>query len=110
MKIVRTIKVINKSKVLSKKEKRELISKGIIELIVNVYKPIIKLPFTTIGLTLCIIGCIISYIEEGIELVEQVFRSIVFWLDEKIPEISLTKGQSRDKMIAEIRSKKFKVK
>lgn len=29
MKIVRTIKVINKSKALSKKEKRELISKGI---------------------------------------------------------------------------------
>lgn len=103
MRIVRTIKVINKSKVLNKKEKRELISKGIIELIVNVYKPIIKLPFTIIGLTLCIIGCIVGYIEEGIELIEQVFRSIVFWLDDKIPEIKLTKGQARDKMIAEIR-------
>ena len=109
MKIVRTIKVINKSKALSKKEKRELISKGIIELIINVYKPIIKLPFTIIGLTLCIIGCIVSYIGEGIELVEQVFRSIVFWLDDKIPEVSLTKGQARDKMIAEIRGEKFKV-
>lgn len=109
MKIVRTIKVINKSKVLNKKEKRELISKGIIELIVNVYKPIIKLPFIIIGLTLCTIGCIVSYIGEGIELVEQVFRSIVFWLDDKIPEINLTKGQARDKMIAEIKGKKYRV-
>ena len=109
MKIVRTIKVINKSKVLNKREKRELISKGIIELIINTYKSIIKLPFTIIGLTLCIIGCIVNYIGEGIELVEQVFRSIVFWLDDKIPEINLTKGQVRDKMIAEIKGEKYRV-
>ena len=110
MKIVRTIKVINRSKTLTSKEKRELISKGLIEQVINVYKVIIKLPFVLIGLTLCIIGCIVNYIGEGIELVEQVFRSIVFWLDDKIPEINLTKGQARDKMIAEIKGKKYRVK
>lgn len=109
MNIIRTIKLINKSKTLTNKEKRELISKGLIEQVINVYKVIIKLPFTIIGLTLCIIGCIVNYIGEGIELVEQVFRSIVFWLDDKIPEINLTKGQARDKMIAEIKGKKYRV-
>lgn len=110
MNIIRTIKLINRSKTLTSKEKRELISKGLIEQVINVYKTIIKLPFTIIGLVLCIIGCIVNYIGEGIELVEQVFRSIIFWLDDKIPEVSLTKGQARDKMIAEIRGEKFKVK
>ena len=109
MNIIRTIKLINKSKTLTNKEKRELISKGLIEQVINVYKTIIKLPFVLIGLTLCIIGCIVNYIGEGIELVEQVFRSIVFWLDDKIPEINLTKGQARDKMIAEIKGKKYRV-
>lgn len=109
MNIIRTIKLINRSKTLTNKEKRELISKGLIEQVINVYKTIIKLPFTIIGLALCIIGCIVNYIGEGIELVEQVFRSIVFWLDDKIPEINLTKGQARDKMIAEIKGKKYRV-
>ena len=109
MNIIRTIKLINKSKTLTNKEKRELISKGLIEQVINVYKVIIKLPFVLIGLTLCIIGCIVNYIGEGIELVEQVFRSIVFWLDNKIPEINLTKGQARDKMIAEIKGEKYRV-
>ena len=109
MNIIRTIKLINKSKTLTNKEKRELISKGLIEQVINVYKVIIKLPFVLIGLTLCIIGCIVNYIGEGIELVEQVFRSIVFWLDDKIPEINLTKGQARDKMIAEIKGEKYRV-
>lgn len=109
MNIIRTIKLINRSKTLTSKEKRELISKGLIEQVINVYKVIIKLPFVLIGLTLCIIGCIVNYIGEGIELVEQVFRSIVFWLDDKIPEINLTKGQARDKMIAEIKGKKYRV-
>lgn len=109
MNIIRTIKLINRSKTLTNKEKRELISKGLIEQVINVYKVIIKLPFVLIGLILCIIGCIVNYIGEGIELVEQVFRSIVFWLDDKIPEINLTKGQARDKMIAEIKGKKYRV-
>lgn len=109
MNIIRTIKLINRSKTLTNKEKRELIGKGLIEQVINVYKVIIKLPFVLIGLTLCIIGCIVNYIGEGIELVEQVFRSIVFWLDDKIPEINLTKGQARDKMIAEIRGEKYRV-
>lgn len=109
MNIIRTIKLINKSKTLTNKEKRELISKGLIEQVINVYKTIIKLPFVLIGLTLCVIGCIVNYIGEGIELVEQVFRSIVFWLDDKIPEINLTKGQTRDKMIAEIKGQKYRV-
>lgn len=109
MNIIRTIKLINRSKTLTNKEKRELIGKGLIEQVINVYKVIIKLPFVLIGLTLCIIGCIVNYIGEGIELVEQVFRSIVFWLDDKIPEINLTKGQARDKMIAEIKGKKYRV-
>lgn len=109
MNIIRTIKLINKSKTLTNKEKRELISKGLIEQVINVYKAIIKLPFVLIGVTLCIIGCLFEYIVDGIQLIEQVFRSIVFWLDDKIPEINLTKGQARDKMIAEIKGEKYRV-
>lgn len=109
MNIIKIIKLVNRSKTLTNKEKRELISKGLIEQVINVYKTIIKLPFVLIGVTLCIIGCLFEYIVDGIQLIEQVFRSIVFWLDDKIPEINLTKGQARDKMIAEIKGKKYRV-
>ena len=41
MNIIRTIKLINRSKTLTNKEKRELISKGLIEQVINVYKVIV---------------------------------------------------------------------
>lgn len=109
MRVRKTLKLIKKSKVLTKKEKRELIIKGIIEEIVNFYKTIIKLPFMVIGLIFCFLGCIFGYIVEGIELIEQVFRSITIWLEDKVPELCLTKNQAREKLLAEIRNNTFKV-
>lgn len=110
MKIKQVIKLINKSKTLSKQEKRELIVKGLIETVVNAYKFIIKLPFIILGILFTTIEMVFSYIVEFVDLIEQVFHCIVDWLEDRLPELALTKGQSRDKLIEEIKQNKFQVK
>lgn len=110
MKIKQVIKLINKSKILSKQEKRELIVKGLIETIVNAYKFVIKLPFIILGILFTTIEMIFSYIVELADLIEQVFHCIVDWLEDRLPELALTKGKIRDKLIEEIKQNKFKIK
>ena len=110
MRIKQVIKLINKSKILSKQEKRELIVKGLIETIVNAYKFIIKLPFIILGILFATIEMIFSYIVEWANLIEQVFHCIVDWLEDRLPELALTKGQARDKLMEEIKQNKFQVK
>lgn len=110
MRITKVIKIVKKSNVLTKQEKRGLIIKGLIETIVNVYKTIVKAPFAIIGMILVTLETLLHTIAEGIELIEQVFSCIVILLDEKLPECSLTKGQARDKLIKEIKTNTFKVK
>ena len=110
MRIKQVIKLINKSKILSKQEKRELIVKGLIETVVNAYKFIIKLPFIILGILFATIEMVFSYIVEFADLIEQVFHCIVDWLEDKLPELALTKGQARDKLMEEIKQNKFQVK
>lgn len=110
MKINKVIKLINKSKVLSKQEKRKLIVKGLIETVINAYKFIIKLPFIILGMLFATIEMVFSYIVELADLIEQVFHCIVDWLEDRLPELTLTKGQARDKLMEEIKQNKFQVK
>ena len=110
MKIKQVIKLINKSKVLNKQEKRKLIVKGLIETIVNSYKFIIKLPFIILGMLFATIEMVFNYIVEFTDLIEQVFYCIVDWLEDRLPELALTKGQARDKLMEEIKQNKFQVK
>lgn len=110
MRIKQVIKLINKSNVLNKQEKRKLIVKGLIETVVNAYKFIIKLPFIILGILFATIEMVFSYIVELTDLIEQVFHCIVDWLEDKLPELALTKGQARDKLIEEIKQNKFQIK
>ena len=110
MRIKQVIKLINKSKVLSKQEKRKLIVKGLIETVINAYKFIIKLPFIILGILFATIEMVFSYIVEFTDLIEQVFHCIVDWLEDRLPELALTKGQAKDKLMEEIKQNKFQVK
>lgn len=110
MRITRTIKLIKRSKVLNNQEKRELITKGIIEEVVNSYKFIVRLPLFIIGVTFCLIEGLLEKIFEGVSFISEVLHDFYLWLGDKMPELSLTKGQSRDKLIAEIKGNKFQVK
>ena len=110
MRIKQVIKLINKSKILSKQEKRELIVKGLIKTIVNSYKFIIKLPFIILGILFATIEIVFSYIVELANLIEQVFHCIVDWLEDRLPELALTKGQAKDKLMEEIKQNKFQIK
>ena len=95
MRIKQVIKLVNKSKILNEQEKRELIVKGLIETIVNAYKFIIKLPFIILGILFATIEMIFSYIVEFTDLIEQVFHCTVDWLEDRLPELALTKGTSK---------------
>ena len=50
------------------------------------------------------------HIVEFADLIEQVFHCIVDWLEDRLPELALTKGQARDKLMEEIKQNKFQVK
>lgn len=101
------IKIIKQSEVLSKEEKREYIIKGTIEELLNSWKWFAKLPFTIIGITFVTLECLFGYLAEGASLVEQVFRSIVLWLDDR-RDITLTNGETREKLLKEIKEKNIK--
>ena len=104
---IQGIKIIKESKVITKKEKREYIIKGTLEEILNSWKLLAKLPFAIIGIIFCTLEMIFGYLTEGADLIEQVFRSIVIWIDDR-KEITLTKGQTREKLLKEIKEKKVK--
>lgn len=109
MRITRTIKMIKRSNILTKQEKKELIIKGLLESIVNSYKVIIKLPFLILGLTFVTLECLFGYITEFFSLIEQVFSSICIKID-NFKEFNITRGKARDRMIQEIKSKKYQIK
>ena len=104
---IKGIKMIKESEVLTKQEKKEYIIKGTIEEVLNSWKLFAKLPFAIVGITLCTIGMLFSYVVELLDLLEQVFRCIVQWIDDR-QELTLTKGQTRDKLIKEIKEKNIK--
>lgn len=103
----RTLKMIKQSKVLTEKEKKELIRKGIIESIINSYKIIIKAPFWILGITFVTLECLFGYITEFFSLIEQVFSSICIRIDD-IKEFTLTNNNARERLIKEIKENKIK--
>lgn len=101
----RTLKMIKQSKVLTDKEKKELIGKGIIEMILNSYKIIIKFPFAFLGIIFLTLTTTLNYLAEFFDLIEQIFRSICIRIEDW-KEITLTNGQARERLIKEIKDNK----
>ena len=110
MRITRAIKLIKRSNVLTKQEKKELIIKGLLESIVNSYKLILIVPFALLRILFLILENLFNYITEFIGIIETVFYELTNLLDRKLPELSLTKGKARDRIIQEIKNKKYQVK
>lgn len=104
----RIIKMIKESQVLTEQEKKELIRKGKIENFVNSYKIIIKLPFLILGLTFVVLEYLFSHITEFFDLIEQVFHSICIKID-NFKEFNITNGEIREKLLKEIKEKKYKI-
>ena len=110
MRITRVIKLIKRSNVLTKQEKKELIIKGLLESIVNSYKLILIAPFVLLRILFLILENLFNYITEFIGVIEAVFYELTNLLDRKLPELSLTKGKARDRIIQEIKNKKYQIK
>ena len=104
----RIIKMIKESQVLTEQEKKELIKKAKIENFVNSYKIIIKLPFLIIGIIFATLTMIFATISEYFDLIEQVFHSICIKID-NFKEFNITNGKAREKILKEIKEKKYKI-
>lgn len=105
------LKLIRKSQVLSKEEKRKLFTFGLLEVIINSYVDIIQLPFKLIGYILIIIQHIFELITNGLELFISVLGQLCIMLDTKLPQVNLTRGKAREKVLKEIKDNKiYKVK
>jgi len=105
------LKLIRKSQVLSKEEKRKLFTFGLLEVIINSYVNIIQLPFKLIGYILIIIQHIFELIANGLELFISVLEQLCIMLDTRLPQVNLTRGKAREKILKEIKDNKiYKVK
>lgn len=105
------LKLIRKSQVLSKEEKRKLFTFGLLEVIINSYVDIIQLPFKLIGYILIIIQHIFELITNGLELFISVLGQLCIMLDTKLPQVNLTRRKAREKVLKEIKDNKiYKVK
>lgn len=109
MKIVRFVKVVRRSKVLTKQEKKDIIRKAMIEGVLNSYKGLCKLPFAIVGVTFCLLGMLFAKLEELMELLETPFSCITQKIEDW-DEIVLTKGETRNKLLNEIKGNTFKIK
>lgn len=105
------LKLIRKSQVLSKEEKRKLFVFGLLEVIINSYVNIIQSPFKLIGYILIIIQHIFELIADGLELFISVLEQLCIMLDTRLPQVNLTRGKAREKVLKEIKDNKiYKVK
>lgn len=105
------LKLIKKSQVLSKEEKRKLFTFGLLEVIINSYVNIIQLPFKLIGYILIVIQHIFELIANGLELLISVIEQLCIMLDTRLPQVNLTRGKAREKILKEIKDNKiYKVK
>ena len=105
------LKLIRKSQVLSKEEKRKLFTFGLLEVIINSYVNIIQLPFKLIGYILIVIQHIFELIANGLELFISIIEQLCIMLDTRLPQVNLTRGKAREKILKEIKDNKiYKVK
>ena len=96
---------------LSKEEKRKLFTFGLLEVIINSYVNIIQLPFKLISYILIIIQYIFELIANGLELFISVLEQLCIMLDTRLPQVNLTRGKAREKVLKEIKDNKiYKVK
>lgn len=105
------LKLIRKSQVLSKEEKRKLFTFGLLEVIINSYVNIIQLPFKLIGYILIVIQHIFELIANGLELFISIIEQLCIMLDIRLSQVNLTRGKAREKILKEIKDNKiYKVK
>lgn len=104
---VKIIKEIRNIKEFSKKKKNRIIRNALLTEIVNVWKPILKLPFTIVGITFAIVCALFENIAEVLELIESVFECICYKI-ETMPIIKFGDEEENKETIRIIREKQMK--
>lgn len=104
---VKIIKEIRNIKEFSKKKKNRIIRNALLTEIVNVWKPILKLPFTIVGITFAIVCALFENIAEVLELIESVFECICYKI-ETLPIIKFGDEEENKETIRIIREKQMK--
>lgn len=97
----RGFEVIIKSKVITKKEKKELVIRAIAENIVNGYKFIIILPILMIRTIFVILTTIFTTISDFFDIIQDTLIQVCFKID-YIKDIDLTSCQASKKVLKEI--------
>lgn len=95
MRNIKTIKMIKELKGLTEKEKKYYISKGILEIILNSYKTVLKLPFYLLNCLFVIVGIIGEKIEDLFYCMSNFTENIVDKID-NIKGINLCNKQEID--------------
>ena len=93
--------VIINSKVITKKEKKELVIRAIAENIVNGYKFIIILPILMIRTIFVILTTIFTTISYFFDIIQDTLIQVCFKID-YIKDINLTRCQASRKVLEEI--------
>lgn len=93
--------VIINSKVITKKEKKELVIRAIAENIVNGYKFIIILPILIIRTIFLILTTIFTTISDFFDIIQETLIQVCFKID-YIKDINLTRCQASRKVLEEI--------
>ena len=104
---VKIIKEIRNIKEFSKKKKNRIIRNALLTEIVNVWKPILKLPFTIVGITFAIVCALFENIAEVLELIESIFECICYKI-ETLPIIKFGDEEENKETIRIIREKQMK--
>lgn len=104
---IKIIKEIRGIKEFSTKKKNRIIRNAILTEVVNVWKPILKLPFTIIGITFVIICALFENIAEVLELIESIFENICYKI-ETLPIIKFGDEEENKETIRIIREKQIK--
>lgn len=78
---IKTIKMIRESKGLTEAEKNSFIRRGILEVIINSWKIILKLPFYLIKYLCIVIGAGAEKIEDLFYSISNFFENILYKID-----------------------------
>lgn len=103
--IITSLKLIKRSKVLNRKEKIKMIALAFCEGFCNSYKLILKLPFLIFAIPLILIGAGFEYLGEFFQNVGNIVDIPVQKINE-MSDITFTKGKAREKLLAEIKGKR----
>ena len=99
--IRRGFEVIIKSKIITKKEKKKLVIRAIIENIINGNKFIIISPILMIRTIFVILTTIFTTISNFFDIIQETLIQVCFKIDD-IKDINLTRCQASRKVIEEI--------